>query len=130
MTAATDLVAQTRRATRRRSDGRRRWRRASTQFPAIDRGWVNSRPSRQGCSRRGCAALRASPTPLVALTSLPALHAALRARAGLATLYGPSLTMVGTPSPSSFTVDRFLGVLAGDGTGPVPEDRERLTVIS
>jgi muramoyltetrapeptide carboxypeptidase len=38
--------------------------------------------------------------------------------------------MVGSPSPPPFTVDRLLQVLAGDTTGPVPEDRERLTVIS
>ena len=38
--------------------------------------------------------------------------------------------MFGNPSPSPFTADRFLRVLAGETTGPVPEDRDRLTVIS
>ena len=38
--------------------------------------------------------------------------------------------MVGSPSPPPFTADRLLQVLAGETTGPVPEDRERLTVIS
>jgi muramoyltetrapeptide carboxypeptidase len=57
-------------------------------------------------------------------------HVALLARVGLATFYGPSLTMFGDPSPSPFTADRFLQVLAGETTGVVPEDRDRLTVIS
>ena len=35
-----------------------------------------------------------------------------------------------SPSPSPLTLDRFLQVLAGETTGPVPEDRDRLTVIS
>jgi muramoyltetrapeptide carboxypeptidase len=38
--------------------------------------------------------------------------------------------MFGSPSPSPFTADRFLQVLAGETIGPVPEDRDRLTVIS
>jgi muramoyltetrapeptide carboxypeptidase len=38
--------------------------------------------------------------------------------------------MFGAPSPSTFTADRCLRVVAGETTGPVPEDRDRLTVIS
>jgi muramoyltetrapeptide carboxypeptidase len=38
--------------------------------------------------------------------------------------------MVGDPSPPSFTTDRLLRVLAGETTGLIPEDRDRLTVIS
>ena len=38
--------------------------------------------------------------------------------------------MFGDPSPSPLTADRLLRVLAGDTTGPVPEDQDRLTVIS
>jgi muramoyltetrapeptide carboxypeptidase len=75
-------------------------------------------------------AIRESPKAFVGLSDITALHTALVTRAGLATFYGPSLTMVGSPSPPPFTVDRLLQVLAGDTTGPVPQDRERLTVIS
>jgi muramoyltetrapeptide carboxypeptidase len=75
-------------------------------------------------------AIAKTPKAFIGLSDITALHAALLARAGLATLYGPSLTMFGTPSPSSFTTDRFLRVLAGETTGLVPEDRARLTLIS
>lgn len=75
-------------------------------------------------------AIAATPKAFVGFSDITALHAALLARAGLATFYGPCLTDVGTPSPSPFTVDRFLNVLGGETTGPVPEDRDRLTVIS
>jgi muramoyltetrapeptide carboxypeptidase len=75
-------------------------------------------------------AIAETPKAFVGVSDITALHAALLARAGLATFYGPSLTMVGDPSPSPFTVNRFLQVLAGETTGPVPEDRDRLTVIS
>ena len=75
-------------------------------------------------------AIARSPKPFVGLSDITALHAALLARAGLATFYGPSLTMFGSPSPSAFTADRFLHVLAGATTGPVPEDRDRLTLVS
>ena len=74
-------------------------------------------------------AIAETPKIFVGLSDITALHAALFARAGLATFYGPGLTMLG-PSPSRFTVERFLKVLAGEATGPVPEDRDRLTVIS
>jgi muramoyltetrapeptide carboxypeptidase len=75
-------------------------------------------------------AIAQTPKPFVGLSDITALHAALLARAGLTTFYGPSLTVFGEPSPSPFTADRFLQVLGGETTGPVPEDRERLTVIS
>jgi muramoyltetrapeptide carboxypeptidase len=75
-------------------------------------------------------AIGESPKAFVGLSDITVLHAALLVRAGLATFYGPSLTVFGTPSPSPFTADRFLQVLAGETTGPVPEDRDRLTVIS
>jgi muramoyltetrapeptide carboxypeptidase len=38
--------------------------------------------------------------------------------------------MFGSPSASPFTAERFLQVLSGETTGPVPEDRDRLTVVS
>ena len=75
-------------------------------------------------------AIAKTPKAFVGLSDITALHVALLARAGLATFYGPSLTMFGAPSPSPFTADRFLKVLAGNTTGAVPEDRDRLTVIS
>jgi LD-carboxypeptidase N-terminal domain len=75
-------------------------------------------------------AIAETPKFFVGLSDITALHAALLARAGLATFYGPSLTMFGNPSLSPFTAERFLQVLAGETTGPVPEDRDRLTVIA
>ena len=75
-------------------------------------------------------AIAKTPKAFFGLSDITALHAALQTRAGLATFYGPSLTMFGEPSPSAFTAERFLRVLAGKTTGPVPEDRDRLTVIS
>lgn len=75
-------------------------------------------------------AIAETPKLFVGLSDITALHAALLVQAGLATFYGPSLTMFGNPSPSAFTVDRFLQVLAGETTGPVPEDHDRLTVVS
>ncbi len=75
-------------------------------------------------------AIAETPKPFVGLSDITALHAALLVRSRLATFYGPSLTMFGDPSPSPFTADRLLQVLAGETTGPVPEDRDRLTVIS
>src|SRR5207237_10774460 len=42
----------------------------------------------------------------------------------------PSLTSFGTPGVPALTGDRLLQVLAGDGTGPVPHDSDRLNVIA
>ena len=75
-------------------------------------------------------AIAETPKAFAGLSDITALHVALNARARLATFYGPSLTMFGSPSPSEFTAKRFLQVLAGETEGPVPEDRDRLTVIS
>jgi muramoyltetrapeptide carboxypeptidase len=75
-------------------------------------------------------AIAESPKAFVGLSDITALHAALLVRSGLVTFYGPSLTMFGTPSSPPFMADRFLRVLADETTGPVPEDRDRLTVIS
>ena len=75
-------------------------------------------------------AISKTPKAFFGLSDITALHAALLMRVGLVTFYGPSLTMLGQPSPSQFTTDRFLRVLAGETTGPVPEDRDRLTVVS
>lgn len=75
-------------------------------------------------------AIAGTPKAFIGLSDITALHAALLARAGMATFYGPSLTMVGNPSPSPLTTERLLQVLAGETTGPVPEDSDRLTVVS
>jgi muramoyltetrapeptide carboxypeptidase len=75
-------------------------------------------------------AIARTPKAFVGLSDITALHAALLVRTSMATFYGPSLTMFGDPSPSPFTADRLLRVLAGETTGPVPEDRDRLTVIA
>jgi muramoyltetrapeptide carboxypeptidase len=74
-------------------------------------------------------AIAAAPKPFVGLSDITALHVALLTRAGLATFYGPSLTMLGPATPA-LTTERFLRVLGGETTGPIPEDRERLTVLS
>ena len=68
------------------------------------------------------------PKAFFGLSDITALHVAFNA-AGLTTFYGPSLTMVGNPSPPPFTTDRLLKVLRGDGTGPVPPDTERLNLV-
>lgn len=73
-------------------------------------------------------AIVAQPKAFFGLSDITALHAAFNA-AGMATFYGPSLTMVGSPSPPSLTTDRFLQVLSGDTTGVVPPDPERLSLI-
>jgi muramoyltetrapeptide carboxypeptidase len=75
-------------------------------------------------------AIRETPKAFFGLSDITALHSALYTRTGMATFYGPSLTMVGAPSPPAFTTDRFLRVLAGDTTGRVPEDGDRLTVVA
>ena len=69
-----------------------------------------------------------SPKAFIGLSDITALHAAFN-RAGLATFYGPSLTMVGSPSPNALTTDRLLEVLRGGTSGPVPPDPDRLSLI-
>ena len=75
-------------------------------------------------------AVAENPKAFVGSSDITALHAALLRSAGLATFYGPGLTLFGTPGVSTLTGDRLLEVLAGGGTGPVPGDPERLTVIA
>ena len=74
-------------------------------------------------------AIATTPKAFIGLSDITALHAAFN-RLGLATFYGPSLTMVGDPSPPAFNTDRMLSVLAGSTTGMVPPDPDRLTVIA
>jgi muramoyltetrapeptide carboxypeptidase len=74
-------------------------------------------------------AIAAQPKAFIGLSDITALHVALN-RVGLATFYGPSLTMVGVPSPPEFTTERLLSVLAGATTGVVPPDSERLNLIA
>lgn len=75
-------------------------------------------------------AIAETPKAFIGLSDVTALHAALLARTGLATFYGPALAMLGQPAPSPFTIDRLLRVLGGETTGLVPEDRDRSSVIS
>jgi len=74
-------------------------------------------------------AVAANPKAFIGLSDITALHAAFN-RMGLATFYGPSLTMVGSPSPPALNTERLLSVLAGGTTGEVPGDPARLTVIA
>ena len=74
-------------------------------------------------------AIAGNPKAFIGLSDITALHVAFN-QLGLATFYGPSLTMVGDPSPPAFTTDRLLRVLAGETTGEVTPDPDRLTVIS
>jgi muramoyltetrapeptide carboxypeptidase len=74
-------------------------------------------------------AIAASPKAFIGLSDITALHVALN-KIGLATFYGPSLTMVGDPSPPAFTTDRMLQVLGGKTVGPVPPDSDRLNTIA
>ena len=73
--------------------------------------------------------IAANPKAFIGLSDITALHAAFN-RIGLATFYGPSLTMVGSPSPPSLSTDRLLSVLSGETTGEVPGDPDRLTVFA
>jgi muramoyltetrapeptide carboxypeptidase len=74
-------------------------------------------------------AIARTPKPFVGLSDITALHIALNQFTGLATFSGPSLGMLG-PGTSEVTTKRLLDVLGGATTGPVPEDADRLTVIS
>jgi muramoyltetrapeptide carboxypeptidase len=74
-------------------------------------------------------AIAAHPKAFIGLSDITALHVAFN-RIGLATFYGPSLTMLGAPSPPAFTTERLLSVLAGATTGVVPPDSERLNLIA
>lgn len=74
------------------------------------------------------AQIAQTPKAFIGLSDITALHVALNG-AGLATFYGPSLTMLGNPSPNALTTDRLLQVLSGDTTGPVPPDPARLNLI-
>jgi muramoyltetrapeptide carboxypeptidase len=66
--------------------------------------------------------IAANPKPFIGYSDVTALHVALRQATGLVTFYGPHLCTVGAKETSAFTAERLLGVLGGDGTGPVPRD--------
>jgi muramoyltetrapeptide carboxypeptidase len=74
--------------------------------------------------------IAATPKAFIGMSDITALHAALLARTGMATLYGPGLVSLGEPGLPRLTADRLLAVLGGATTGRVPEDADRLTVIS
>ncbi len=75
-------------------------------------------------------AIAGSPKAFVGASDITALQTALLRFAELATFYGPGLTMLGKPDVPALTADRLLKVLQGDGTGPVPQDRQRLTALA
>jgi muramoyltetrapeptide carboxypeptidase len=66
--------------------------------------------------------IAANPKPFVGYSDITALHIAIRERTGLATLYGYGLVGVGDKDATSFTRNRLLQMLTGDGTGEVPRD--------
>jgi muramoyltetrapeptide carboxypeptidase len=74
-------------------------------------------------------AIATQPKAFFGLSDITALHVAFNA-AGLATFYGPSLTMMGNPSPPAFTTDRLLSVLGGATSGLVPPDSDRLNLLA
>jgi muramoyltetrapeptide carboxypeptidase len=69
-------------------------------------------------------AIAKTPKFFVGLSDITNLHLALGRYSDLTTFYGPSLTMVGARPVPPLTEDRFVSVLQGDGTGPVPYDPE------
>lgn len=66
--------------------------------------------------------IAAHPKPFLGSSDITALHTALLHFTGLATFYGPSLTVVGSLTMSAFTAQRLLEVLAGETTGAFPRD--------
>ena len=67
-------------------------------------------------------AISQNPKFFVGLSDITNLHLAIGRHAGLVTFYGPSFTMMGARPMPKLTEERFLEVLQGDGTGPVPYD--------
>lgn len=63
-----------------------------------------------------------NPKPFIGFSDITALHTALLHFTGLATFYGPSLTMVGSPTLSGFTAQRLLLMLQGETTGFFPRN--------
>lgn len=66
--------------------------------------------------------IAANPKPFVGFSDITSLHTALLRFAGLATLYGPSLTSVGSPGMPEFTGQRLLQALSHGAAGPYPRD--------
>jgi muramoyltetrapeptide carboxypeptidase len=66
--------------------------------------------------------IAAHPKLFIGFSDITALHMALLRFTGMATFYGPSLTTVGGTQMSEFTGQRFLQILRGETTGPVPHD--------
>ena len=66
--------------------------------------------------------IAANPKPFIGYSDITALHVAIRQRTGLATFYGYGLAGVASKETTSFSQERLLGVLTGDGTGEIPRD--------
>ena len=64
--------------------------------------------------------IAANPKPFVGFSDITALHVAIRQRTGLATFYGNGLLGMGDAETTSFSKERLLDVLRGNGAGKVP----------
>jgi muramoyltetrapeptide carboxypeptidase len=67
-------------------------------------------------------AIAENPKAFVGYSDITALHVALRARAGLATIYGYGLAGMGDKDSTDFSRARLVEVLRSGGTGEVPRD--------
>src|SRR5712691_2712406 len=63
-----------------------------------------------------------NPKPFLGYSDITALHVAIRQYAGLATIYGNGLMGMGDKEVTTFSRNRLVSVLKGDGTGEVPRD--------
>ena len=66
--------------------------------------------------------IAANPKPFVGFSDITALHVAIRQRTGLATFYGNGLLGMGDTETTSFSKERLLDVLRGNGAGKVPDN--------
>ncbi len=63
-----------------------------------------------------------NPKPFLGYSDITALHVAIRQNAGLATIYANGLMGMGDKEVTTFSRNRLVSVLKGDGTGEVPRD--------
>lgn len=66
--------------------------------------------------------IAANPKPFVGFSDITTLHVAIRQRTGLATFYGNGLLGMGDAETTSFSKERLLDVLRGNGAGKVPDN--------
>ena len=63
-----------------------------------------------------------NPKPFLGYSDITALHVAIRQNAGLATIYANGLMGMGDKEVTTFSRNRLVSVLKGDGTGEIPRD--------